>query len=144
MSMCKKGLRSPYNLIISHLSAYLGNLSKELPCIYKHMLLRLQRYNLRVIYTKTDTLSRAYLPLNMCDLKPSLEEIDATLGLLVSADRLQQIQHATLENPALPLLSDVIKVGWPNDKRSLPPAILPYWDAHNELVIGCSLIFIGH
>ena len=133
---------------------------KPLECIFKtplntapmglqRMLLTLQRYNLRVVYTKgtemflADTLSRAYLPVNMCDLRPSLEEIDATLGLPVSADRLQQIQHATLEDPVLPLLSDVIKAGWPNDKRSVPPAVLPYWDARDELVIDGSLIFKG-
>ena len=136
---------------------------KPLECIFKkplntapmrlqRMLLRLQRYNLRVVFTKgtemflANTLNRAYmyLPVNMCDLRPSLEEIDATLGLPVSADRLQQIQYATLEDPVLPLLSDVIKAGWPNDKRSVPPAVLPYWDARDELVIDGSLIFKGH
>ena len=91
-----------------------------------------------------DTLSRAYLPVNMCDLRPSLEEIDATLGLLVSADRLQQIEHAILEDPVLPLLGDVIKAGWPNDKRSVSPAVQLYWDAHDELVIDGSLIYKGH
>ena len=35
-----------------------------------------------------DTLSRAYLPVNMGDLRPSLEEIDTILGHPVSADRL--------------------------------------------------------
>ena len=44
----------------------------------------------------------------------------------------------------LPLLSDVIKAGWPNDKRSVPPAVLPYWDARDELVIDGSLIYKGH
>ena len=91
-----------------------------------------------------DTLGRAYLPVNMCDLRPSLEKIDATLGLSVSADRLQQIEHAILEAPVLPLLSDVIKAGWPNDKRSVPPAVLPYWDTRDELVIDGSLIYNGH
>ena len=81
----------------------------------------------------------------------------------MSADRLQQIQLAKLEDPVLPLLSDVIKAGWPNNKRSVPPAtledpvlpllsnvikagwpnnkrsvhpaVLPSWDARDELVI---------
>ena len=134
---------------------------KSLGCIFKkplnpaptrlqRMLLRLQRYNPRIVYTKgteiviADTQRRAYLPVNMCHLRPSLEEIDATLGLLVNADRLQQIQHATLEDPVLPLLSDVIKAGWPNDKCSVPPAVLPYWDARDEFVIDSLLIFKGH
>ena len=128
---------------------------KPLECIFKKplntapMLLRLYIL-LRVVYTKgtemflVDTLSQAYLPVNMCDLRPSLEEIDATLGFPASADRLQQIQHATLEDPVLPLLSDVIKAGWRNDKHSVPPAVLPYWNARDELVIDGSLVFKGH
>ena len=113
----------------------------------QHMLLRLQRYNLKVVYTKgtemflADILSRAYLPVIMYHLRPSFEEIDATLRLSMCADRLQQIQQAKLEDPVLPLLSNVIKAGWPNNKRSVPPAVLPFWDASDELVIDGLLIF---
>ena len=63
----------------------------------QRMLLRLQRYNLRVVYTKgtemflADTLSRVYLIANPGDFVHSLEAIDATSGLPVSADCLQQI-----------------------------------------------------
>ena len=48
------------------------------------MLLRLQRYNLRVVYKKltemfhVDTLSRAYQTENLVDFVYSLEAIDAT------------------------------------------------------------------
>ena len=85
----------------------------------QRILLRLQRYNLRVVYTKgteiflADTLSRAYLIENLGDFVHSLEAIDATLGLSVSPKCLQQIRHVTAEDPGLSLLSDVIKAGWP-------------------------------
>ena len=44
-----------------------------------------------------DTLSRAYLPVNVCDRRPSVENIDATVFLPVTAERLQQIRHADAE-----------------------------------------------
>ena len=81
----------------------------------QHILVRLQRYNLRVVYTKVmemflaDTLSRAYLSKNLIDIMHSLEAIDATLGLPVNVDCLQQIRHAMTEDPNLCLLSNVIK-----------------------------------
>ena len=96
------------------------------------MLLRLQRYNLRVVYKKltemfhVDTLSRAYQTENLVNFVHSLEAIDATLGLPVSANCLQQIQHATAEDPGVSLLSDVIKGDWPEEKHSAWPALRAY------------------
>ena len=83
----------------------------------QRMLLKLQRYNLRVLYTKgtemfvANALSRAYLIENPGDFVHSLEAIDATLGLPVCTNHLQQIRHATAEDQGLSLLSDVIKAG---------------------------------
>ena len=82
-----------------------------------------------MVYTKgtemflTDILSRAYLIGNPDDFVHSLEAIDAILGLPVRSNRLQQIQHATAEDPDLFLLSDIIKAGWPEEKRSVQPAV---------------------
>ena len=71
----------------------------------------------------TDTLSRAYLIGNPDDFVHSLEAIDAILGLPVSTNQLQQIRHATAEDPDLSLLSDIIKAGWPEEKCSVQPAV---------------------
>ena len=134
---------------------------KPLECIFKkplntapmrlqRMLLRLQRYNLNVQYHKgtemylADTLSRAYLPVNVCDIRPSVENIDATEFLPLTAERLQQIRHATSEDPTLSLLIEVIRAGWPGEKRYVPPAVQPYWDHRDELVVDGQLIFKGH
>ena len=35
-------------------------------------------------------------------------------------------------------------MGWPDEKRSVPPAVQPYWDCHDELVVYGQLIFKGY
>ena len=83
----------------------------------QRMLLKLLRYNLRIVYTKgikmsfADTLSGTYLTKKCCYFVHSLETIDTTLGLPVRVDHLLQIQHATAEDPGFSLLNDVIKAG---------------------------------
>ena len=62
----------------------------------------------------------------------------------MSPERLQQIKHATKEDPALALLSEVIHMGWPEEKKCVPPAVQPYWDCRDELVIHGQLIFKGY
>ena len=79
------------------------------PMCLQRILLRLQSYNLRVVCTKgtemflADILSRAYLIENPGDFVHSLKAIDATSGLPVSANHLQQIRQATAEDPVLSL-----------------------------------------
>ena len=76
----------------------------------QRMLLRLQKYNLKLQYKKgkemflADTLSRAFLPEQSTSATHSafvheLEEIDHQDGLLVSKERLQQLKHASVEDP---------------------------------------------
>ena len=72
-----------------------------------------------------DKLSRAYLPVNVCDRRPSVENIDETMFLPVTAERLQQIRHTASEDPTLSMLSEVIRDGWHGD-RYVPPAVQPY------------------
>jgi len=62
------------------------------------MLLRIQKYSLDVKFKEgeklfvADTLSRAYLPAaNTDDFAYSLEEVDHTVSLSFSKERLQQI-----------------------------------------------------
>ena len=87
-----------------------------------------------------DTLSRAYQTENLGDFVHSLEAIDATLGLPVSANRLQQIQHATAEDPGVSLLSDVIKGDWPEEKHSAWPALRAYQDAQRLMGRMCKTL----
>ena len=71
------------------------------------MLLRLQKYSLRVTYKKgqdmflADTLSRAFLPeVNTCEFTKGLE-VDHRPSLDVSQEHWQQIRHASANDPVL-------------------------------------------
>ena len=72
------------------------------------MLLRLQKYSLRVTYKKgqdmilADTLSRVFLPeVNTCEVTKELEEVDHRASLPVSQERWQQMRHASVNDPVL-------------------------------------------
>ena len=62
----------------------------------------------------------------------------------VTTERLPQIKHATSDDPELSLLSEVIRAGWPGEKRYVPPTVQPYWHHRDELVVEGQLIFQGH
>ena len=90
-----------------------------------------------------DALGRAYLPVNACDRRPSVENIDTTKFLPVMAEQLPQIRHAPSADPVV-FLSEVSRAGWPGQKRYVLPAVQPYWDHRDELVLEGQLIFKGH
>ena len=77
---------------------------KRLP----RMLVKTQKYNLRIHYKKgedmflADTLSRAYLPeVNSCNFSRKLEDVDHKILLPVSKARWQQTTHASANDPVL-------------------------------------------
>ena len=114
----------------------------------QRMLLRLQKYNLQVVYKKgkemflADTLSRAYLPeVNVCDHDHDLEAIDHKDNLAVSAERCQQISHASADDPVLQQLRATIRRGWPETKSDLPECLYPYFDYRDTLTVQEELVF---
>ncbi|KAI0233656.1 hypothetical protein LSAT2_016131 [Lamellibrachia satsuma] len=84
--------------------------------------------------------------INQCkrNEEPSVENIDATVLLPVTAERLQQISPATSEEPTLSMAIEVIRADWPGEKWYVPPAVHPYWDHRDELVMDGQLTFKGH
>ena len=116
----------------------------------QRMLLRLQKYSLYVFYKRgkemylADTLSRAYLQeVNALDLIPELEEIDHKQYLAVSEERLQQINHASADDPVLQQLRATICRGWPESKSDLPETLYPYYDHRDTLTVQGDLVFKG-
>ena len=61
-----------------------------------------------------DTLSRAYLLVNRCDIIHPLEAGDHTVHDLVVSECLHQIIHVTAVDLTLSLLYDLILDGWPS------------------------------
>ena len=119
------------------------------------MILRLQRYDVRITYKKgaemylADALSRAY-PENSTPLKtpPSvfchaMEELQLAEHLPISAKRLKQIQEATSADHSLQAMMDLVLQGWPDDKSKVPSAVRPYAKYHDELSVQDGVIFKG-
>ena len=120
------------------------------PSRLQRMLLKLQKFSLKVTYKNgksmylADTLSRAYLPEeHTCAFTEELKEIDHTLGLAITEDRLQQIKHVSSDDPVLQALRETILRGWPESKSDVPECVLPYFDFRDELTVQDQLVFKG-
>ena len=120
------------------------------PSRLQHMLLRLQKYNLKVKYKKgkemflADTLSRAYLTgVHVCSFSQELEVIDHTVSLAIPVAQLQRLKNVSSSDPVMRTLRDTIQRGWPPSKSGIPESMYPYFDIRDELVIQDNLIFKG-
>ena len=116
----------------------------------QRMLLRLQKYNLKVNYKKgdemflADTLSRAHLPdVAACDFSRSLEDVDHTTSLAIGEDRLQQVKHASADDPVLQVLRRTITDGWPASKSDVPECVHTYFDFRDELTVQEQIVLKG-
>ena len=116
----------------------------------QRMLLRLQKYSLRVTYKKgqdmflADTLSRAFLPeVNTCEFTKELEEVDHRASLPVSQERWQQIRHASANDPVLQQLRAIIHREWPETRSEIPQCLYPYFDVRDVLTVQNELVFKG-
>ena len=72
------------------------------------------------------------------DLESNLDMLN---HLSVSSEKYEKIQNYTqleLQN-----LLSVIKPGWPDHKKNLPPEVGPYWNARSELTVLDKIIYRG-
>ena len=73
-------------------------------------------------------ISRAHLPTtNACEFVYSLEEIDDTISLSLSADQLLQVQHVSQNDLVLQQLRETIKQGWPQSKSDVAECLYAYF-----------------
>ena len=118
------------------------------------MMMRLQRYNIRVTYKKgtslmlADTLSRAPLPTVNDSKQTNFEifRIDIHSNIAnprVTSETLKDIKAATMSNPTLCSLNRVIIIGWPSRKSELPQSLHPYWNYREELTSQDGVIYKG-
>ena len=112
------------------------------------MLLKLQKYDLRVKYKKgshmflADTLSRAFLT-EVHSCQSDLEDIDHTRSLSITDERLQQFEHVSRDDPVLQELHKIIARGWPENKSEIAEFLHAYYDFRDELTIQDGLVFRG-
>lgn len=112
------------------------------PMRLQRMLLRLQRYTITVVYKRgeemyiADTLSRAYLPYSRTEKEETVNQIGNTISPL----SLNKVREATLADPIMKDLYDIILKGWPARKSDVPLPLTPFWDFKEELTIQDDLI----
>lgn len=116
----------------------------------QRLLLRLQKYNLNVIYVPgrdmllADTLSRAYLPdSNQGDTEADLETVNMITYLPISAERLSAIRNATREDTKLQEVIKFILSGWPQNKKDIEQNIQHYFAFQDELSFQNGIVFKG-
>ncbi len=114
----------------------------------QRMLLRLQNFNLKVVYKKgqdvflADTLSRAFLPaVKASDFVLYLEEVDHTMTLAIPEDQLQELKQVAGQDPVSQVLSSTIRQGWPNSKSEVTELVHPYFDIRGEFTVQDELVF---
>uniref|UniRef100_A0A3B3C2B3 Gypsy retrotransposon integrase-like protein 1 n=1 Tax=Oryzias melastigma TaxID=30732 RepID=A0A3B3C2B3_ORYME len=119
------------------------------PARLQRMLLRLQCFNITLVYKKgkhmylADTLSRA-----PHSKKPqsSIEDdaFDVMSVSYISTNRLEELRNHTKEDPELKALSTVIKHGWPDKERQLDPVLRPFFPYRDELTVENDIVVKGH
>ena len=112
-------------------SIVLKPLHKE-PSRLQRMLLRLQKFNLRVGYKKgpnmflADTLSRAHRSeVSACDFALSVTEVDHTLDLAIPESQMQELKEAARKDPVIQALNNTIRGGWPASKSAATEMVHP-------------------
>ncbi|CAF4891520.1 unnamed protein product [Pieris macdunnoughi] len=122
----------------------------NIPPRLQRIMLRLQPYDLNVIYKPgkylyvADTLSRAALP------EQSLHDLDSDLdlhvnlvirSLSISPNKLKSIQEQTSQDKELSLLSKCCIEGWPEHKKLLPDILRSYFPLKTDIHIINSIVF---
>lgn len=117
----------------------------------QNMMLRLQNYNLNVMYKPgpemyiSDTLSRAALDKQVS--KDSAEAvfsfIDQALHLSVTDTSLRQIVTETKAENALQELVKIVLTGWPERKEDVSLSVREYWPFRYELNIQSVVLYRG-
>ena len=117
-------------------------------------MLRVQRYDLEVMYTRgklpiaADTLSRATdRSKSEKDLVIEKEVslyVDMVIQCLpISEPRLAEIKSKTSQDETCKMLQKVILEGWPARKSDCDPCLMEYWNVRNELSVQDGIIFKG-
>ena len=127
----------------------------------QRMLLRLQHFDLDIVYKKgehmymADTLSRAYLPLptssapDMTDHVLAMSDVDTAEEaniisfVAVSDARKAAIREATCADSEMIALKKTIKQGWPETPGALPEMVRPYFNFRDELAVADEFILKG-
>ena len=120
----------------------------QAPMRLQRMLLRLQRYTLKVTYKPgkelyiADTLSRAFLKEQKEDLLGEELEVNwVTPQLPISEKKLIMFRKATTDDPEMQMLRDITMTGWPKERDDVPKEMKTYWTFKEEISYASGLLF---
>ena len=131
------------------LEAILRKPLSQAPRRLQGMMMRLQKYDVQVSYERgknmllADLLSRAYLTTAEDPEHQEFENVNMASLLPISKSQLGEIRAETHRDDTLQALKMVILRGWPEDKKCLPPQVLPYFSMRDEFTVENGLIFRG-
>lgn len=117
----------------------------------QRMMLQLQRYDLILHHLPgksipvADTLSRNFQPHTYPKLSEGMDVHVHTVlkSIPISDCKLEQVRNATVKDPQLVMLKQIILAGWPECRKSCPPLVLDYWNHRDELTYTNGLILKG-
>uniref|UniRef100_A0A3P9HQ00 Gypsy retrotransposon integrase-like protein 1 n=1 Tax=Oryzias latipes TaxID=8090 RepID=A0A3P9HQ00_ORYLA len=125
----------------------------DCPVRIQRMLIRLQKYDVHMMYTKgkymytADTLSRAVDKDEKEDSGKGAEiqaYVDMILtSLPVTADRTEQIRTETNADETMKELKRTILKGWPENKKECPGKIQDFWNCRAELTVVDDIVLKG-
>ncbi len=119
------------------------------------MLMRLQRYNITVVYKKgsslvlADTLSRAHLTATNDSTQTNFEVFRLAVEdcppdySRITPRTLAQVKQHTAASPDLLELCSVIAKGWPDLKSQLSIPLHPYWTFRDEMTVHDGVVYKG-
>ena len=131
----------------------------------QRMLMRLQKYSLRVQYCPghkmyiADMLSRAWVedhtpkaeedfeifkPQQEDQLFKEIEQISQIQHLRMQQSTQIQIRQATSADSTMQTLAEIIQRGWPDTRSEVPISTRGYWGFKDELTLQDGLIFKGN
>ncbi|XP_057709985.1 uncharacterized protein K02A2.6-like [Corythoichthys intestinalis] len=125
----------------------------DCPLRIQRMMIKLQRYSLKVAYTPgnlmytADTLSRAVDP-KECSNTKLHEDVHAYVHMITSAlpvadAKMELIRTETIKDETLRQLQQIIRNGWPDVKQICSPDIAEYWNYRAELSEVGDIIYKG-
>ncbi len=126
----------------------------ECPLRIQRLMLRMQKYDVRVVYIPgkfmftADTLSRSCRPSNAAADSSSDECVQAYVDMVVSSlpvsqQRYDEIRRETNKDKTLQVLKVAIQSGWPEYKHACPREICEYFNVRAELNVIDDVIFKG-
>lgn len=119
----------------------------EVPLRLQKMRMRLQPFDIEVIYTPgknlviADTLSRAHLTESEDDVDPSLYILEVAVESAMSVKKRNEFELETEQDEELQTVIKLIRAGWPTEIKEVPNDAKAYHTYHTSLYEYKGLLF---